>query len=84
MNEKDPITLTKGEKAPNFSLPAINSDGTEIEIKLNEELVSKKVLLVFYQDDGMHILIIVVSAFSSLLSVHISSLVCMVIFIASL
>ena len=41
MNEKDsiPITLTKGEKAPNFSLPAINSDGTEIEIGFNSKYI---------------------------------------------
>lgn len=64
MNEKDPITLIKGDKAPNFTLPAINSDGTEIEIKLNEELVSKKVLLVFYQDDGMPICTNTLNAFS--------------------
>lgn len=58
------ISLTKGGKAPNFSLPAINPDGSEIEIKLNEELAYRKVLLVFYQDDGMPICTNTLNAFS--------------------
>jgi peroxiredoxin Q/BCP len=44
-----------GERAPDFRLPAITTDGTPIEVVFGEVLADGSVLLVFYQDDGMPI-----------------------------
>ncbi|MCS7294246.1 MAG: redoxin domain-containing protein [Chloroflexota bacterium] len=42
-----------GEEAPDFTLPAIATDGTQFEVHLRELLARGPVLLIFYQDDGM-------------------------------
>jgi len=47
--------ITPGEEAPGFTLPAVDSDGAEHELRLAEALRAGPVLLVFYQDDGMPI-----------------------------
>jgi len=62
--KSEKILLLKGHKAPKFSLPAIQPNGTEIEVNLNETLQRTKVLLVFYQDDGMPICTNTLNAFA--------------------
>ena len=47
--------IAPGERAPDFSLPAITTDGEQVEVSLTEQLQHGRVLLVFYQDDGMPI-----------------------------
>ncbi len=49
----DPIAA--GESAPDFTLPAIRSDGTQYDLTLSEAVTAGTVLLVFYEDDGMPI-----------------------------
>jgi len=44
-----------GEAAPMFELPAVATDGTQFEAKLGDLVAKGRVLLVFYQDDGMPI-----------------------------
>ena len=44
-----------GEVAPDFSLPAVANDGTESTLHLGEAVANGRVMLVFYQDDGMPI-----------------------------
>jgi peroxiredoxin Q/BCP len=44
-----------GEQAPDFTLPAIVDGGEQIEVHLSEVWPKGRVLLVFYQDDGMPI-----------------------------
>ena len=44
-----------GERAPDFRLPAITTEATQIEVAFGESLAEGDVLLVFYQDDGMPI-----------------------------
>jgi peroxiredoxin len=47
--------IAPGEPAPPFRLPAVTTDGTEIEVALAVEAAKDTVMLVFYQDDGMPI-----------------------------
>lgn len=47
--------IEPGEVAPDFTLPAIAPDGSELTVRLTEKLRDGPVLLVFYQDDGMPI-----------------------------
>lgn len=58
MNEPLPTTvrdrpIEAGERAPDFTLPAVTTEGEQIEVRLAEALEQGPVLLVFYQDDGM-------------------------------
>jgi len=58
--EREPLParaapIEVGEAAPLFQLPAIATDGTQFEAKLAEYTARGRVLLVFYQDDGMPI-----------------------------
>lgn len=60
MSDSMPITVRErpiepGEVAPDFTLPAIATDGSEITVHLRERLNDGPVLLAFYQDDGMPI-----------------------------
>ena len=47
--------LAPGDAAPAFTLPAITTCGTQIDVDLGKALADGPVLLVFYQDDGMPI-----------------------------
>jgi peroxiredoxin len=49
----EPIAV--GERAPRFDLPAVRTDGEQFQARLADYLGAGKVLLVFYQDDGMPI-----------------------------
>lgn len=42
-------------QAPRFDLPAVATDGEQFQARLEDYLGAGKVLLVFYQDDGMPI-----------------------------
>ena len=61
--DRDPATtapprttpLAPGDRAPDFRLPAVTTDGEQIEVTLGEALAEGDVLLIFYQDDGMPI-----------------------------
>lgn len=61
--EREPATaappreapVAAGEPAPDFRLPAITTDGEQIDVTLGEALAESDVLLLFYQDDGMPI-----------------------------
>ena len=61
--ERDPATpapprdtpITVGEPAPDFRLPAVTTEGEQIEVALGDALAGGDVLLIFYQDDGMPI-----------------------------
>ena len=50
-----PAPLEPGDPAPPFDLPAVTSDGAETRVVLDEQRQQGRVLLVFYQDDGMPI-----------------------------
>ena len=45
--------IEEGETAPDFTLPAVNSNGAEVNVTLSTEGTKGRVLLVFYEDDGM-------------------------------
>ncbi len=45
----------EGDIAPDFTLPAIAADGSQEEVTLSELVKAGRVMLVFYQDDGMPI-----------------------------
>ncbi len=47
--------LAPGDRAPDFRLPAVTTDGEQVEVALGEALAEGDVLLIFYQDDGMPI-----------------------------
>jgi peroxiredoxin len=47
--------IPEGEQAPDFTLPAIDTQGKQSDFTLSEVLELGPVLLVFYQDDGMPI-----------------------------
>lgn len=47
--------IIAGEPAPAFRLPAVTTDGTEVEVDLAVAAAASDILLVFYQDDGMPI-----------------------------
>ncbi len=47
--------IAAGEPAPDFRLPAVTTEGEQIEVALAETLAEGDVLLLFYQDDGMPI-----------------------------
>ena len=49
----EPIAV--GERAPDFTLPAIDAEGNEFPVALSEATREGPVLLLFYQDDGMPI-----------------------------
>ena len=61
--EREPATsappratpLVPGDRAPDFRLPAVTTDGEQVEVSLGEALAEGDVLLIFYQDDGMPI-----------------------------
>ena len=58
--EREPLPAREapievGQPAPLFELPAIATDGTQFEAKLADYVARGRVLLVFYQDDGMPI-----------------------------
>ncbi|MCC6382085.1 MAG: redoxin domain-containing protein [Dehalococcoidia bacterium] len=48
---EEPIAV--GERAPDFVLPAIASDGEQTTVSLAQAAAEGPVLLLFYQDDGM-------------------------------
>jgi peroxiredoxin Q/BCP len=50
---REPITA--GETAPDFTLPATDTDGAREDVHLADLLEQGPVLLIFYQDDGMPI-----------------------------
>src|SRR5688572_13689290 len=50
-----PEPIAAGERAPGFSLPALDTDGEQSTATLSELVASGTVMLVFYQDDGMPI-----------------------------
>lgn len=50
-----PQPLAEGERAPDFTLPAIDTAGEQSTVTLSEELRRGPLMLVFYQDDGMPI-----------------------------
>jgi peroxiredoxin Q/BCP len=50
-----PDPIAPGERAPNFSLPAVDTAGAESTFTLSEAVSRGPVMLVFYQDDGMPI-----------------------------
>jgi peroxiredoxin Q/BCP len=45
--------ITAGERAPSFTLPAVDTFGAQSDVTLVEALEDGPVMLVFYQDDGM-------------------------------
>lgn len=47
--------ICAGETAPDFTLPAIRTDGTQYDLTLSKLMGTGPVLLVFYEDDGMPI-----------------------------
>jgi peroxiredoxin len=51
--ESEPVEA--GEEAPDFTLPAVATDQSDLEVNLRSALDAGPVLLVFYQDDGMPI-----------------------------
>lgn len=53
-----------GERAPLFTLPAIGTDGRQFEAALADYVRRGRVLLVFYQDDGMPICTAELKAFA--------------------
>ncbi len=61
MTESKPATSIRetavavGENAPDFSLPAVLDGGEEFTVNLREAAAKARVMLVFYQDDGMPI-----------------------------
>lgn len=46
--------IEAGVPAPRFELPAVAPDGTQVTVR-SDETLGKRVLLIFYQDDGMPI-----------------------------
>ena len=61
--EREPATssppreepIRAGDAAPEFLLPAITTDGEQIDVALAGALAEGDALLIFYQDDGMPI-----------------------------
>jgi peroxiredoxin Q/BCP len=51
--EARPVPIQAGEPAPDFVLPAITTDGEQVDLRLSDLTARGRVLLVFYQDDGM-------------------------------
>lgn len=49
------VTLSVGDPAPGFALPAVLDGGEQIEVVLSSLIASGPVMLLFYQDDGMPI-----------------------------
>lgn len=47
--------IAAGDPAPDFRLPAITTDGEQVDVTLGDALARGEVLLLFYQDDGMPI-----------------------------
>jgi peroxiredoxin Q/BCP len=47
--------IEAGERAPDFTLPAIRTDGSQFDFHLAGAAKERRLLLVFYQDDGMPI-----------------------------
>lgn len=45
--------IEPGEEAPRFTLPAVVTGGEQVAWRLDDALARGRVLLVFYQDDGM-------------------------------
>lgn len=58
------VPLAAGDLAPLFTLPAIGTDGEQLELSLAELMAAGPVLLVFYQDDGMPICTAELKAFA--------------------
>lgn len=61
-----------GEPAPEFTLPAIASDGSQFDVS-TADLRGRRTLLIFYQDDGMPICTSELKAFAQehgLLAAH--------------
>ena len=62
-DEREPATtappretpVSAGDAAPDFLLPAITTEGEQIEVALAGVLAEGDALLIFYQDDGMPI-----------------------------
>ena len=54
-NGEGEITLSVGQPAPDFTLPAVLDGGAEIEVELSSLTPAGPVMLIFYQDDGMPI-----------------------------
>ncbi|WP_322795248.1 redoxin domain-containing protein [Tepidiforma sp.] len=47
--------IAPGEQAPDFELPAVPDGGEPFTVRLRDLLARGRVLLIFYQDDGMPI-----------------------------
>lgn len=47
--------LAAGDRAPAFALPAVDASGATTTFRLADALPSGRLMLVFYQDDGMPI-----------------------------
>ncbi len=56
--------IQPGEEAPDFALPAVPDGGEPFTVRLSELLKNGRVLLVFYQDDGMPICTAELKAFA--------------------
>lgn len=56
--------IAQGERAPDFTLPATDSDGNLEDVHLAELLEQGPVVLLFYQDDGMPICTSELAAFA--------------------
>ena len=54
-DDEGEITLSVGQPAPGFTLPAVLDGGAEIEVELSALAADGPVMLIFYQDDGMPI-----------------------------
>ncbi|MEP7214696.1 MAG: peroxiredoxin family protein [Anaerolineaceae bacterium] len=49
------VTISIGDHAPDFGLPAVLDGGEQIEVVLSSLIASGPVMLLFYEDDGMPI-----------------------------
>ena len=56
--------IVAGEPAPDFRLPAVTTEGEQIEVALEEARAEGDVLLLFYQDDGMPVCTSALKAFA--------------------
>jgi peroxiredoxin Q/BCP len=62
LTREAPIAV--GEHSPDFTLPAIDAEGQETALHLADALARGRVMLVFYQDDGMPICTSALKAFA--------------------
>jgi peroxiredoxin len=55
MSAEETTPIAVGAVAPEIDLPAITTEGEQVQVVLADERAQGRVLLVFYQDDGMPI-----------------------------